>query len=82
MNNLQRIKAEFNMKISKWYEDAKIDYDINGRFLDAVIDENGLTIFWEEEGKKYKMNFKWYEQYTVDQMYDIWMWSSCEWEAA
>jgi len=69
-------KAALKSYITKWYENAHIDYGISGRFLDAqTYGEKGqhLSIFWEEDGKRYKMPISWWTEYSAEQVYNIWM---------
>lgn len=62
------------MKIEKitnsWYVNLEIDYGISGKFLDAEIIGEDLKITWEEN---LEMIISWFSDYTLDQIYDIWM---------
>lgn len=61
---------------NSWYANARIDYGVSGRFLDAQpYGDQGqhLYIFWEEDGKRYRMPVDWWTEYTAEQVYNIWM---------
>jgi hypothetical protein len=61
-------------KITGWYENARIDYGVNGKFLSCKAEgENGIRINWEEEGKEYTMVINWFTEYTTEHLYNIWM---------
>ena len=48
---IENIKTYLENKITgSWYANAKIDYDITGKFLNAEIIGNNLKIVWEEMG--------------------------------
>ena len=56
---IENIREYLRDKIdNSWYYNAHIDYGVSGRFLDAQpYGDKGqhLYIFWEEDGKRYKM---------------------------
>lgn len=59
---------------NSWYLNAKIDYNIEGKFINCkLLDENTLEIIWEEQAKKYKKTINYYWDYTLEQLYNIWM---------
>lgn len=61
-------------KITGWYENARIDYGVNGKFLSCKAEgENGIRINWEENGKEYTMVINWFTEYTTEHLYNIWM---------
>lgn len=73
---IENVKNALNTRISGWYEDARIDYGVSGRFLGVeTYGDKGqhLYIFWEEEGKRYKMPVSWWTEYNAEQIYNIWM---------
>lgn len=59
--------------INNWYRNAKIDYNVNGRFVSASVSEDTLSIVWEEEGQKFKVSYRWFTDFTPEQIYNIWM---------
>lgn len=72
----QTIKTALEARINNWYENARIDYGVSGRFLDVeTYGDKGqhLYILWEEEGKRYKMPVSWWTEYNAEQVYNIWM---------
>lgn len=56
-----------------WYANAAIDYGITGRFIDAEISGNNLKIIWEEMGERFEYIVSWFREYTLEQIYSIWM---------
>lgn len=76
--NAQTIKEFLKESISNWYEEVKRCYGIKGCFVGITINGHDLVITHEEEDVKYNTTIGYYEDYTEQQMYDIWMES--EWE--
>lgn len=75
INNYLETKITYS-----WYKNAKIDYNISGKFLKAEIDNNNLIIIHEEMGQVFKTVIAYYSEYTPEQLYNIWM--EEEWQAA
>lgn len=70
----QQIKEYISNKIDySWYKNAKIDYDVDGKFLDADFVNDDLIITHEEGGNKFKTKIAYYWDYTPEQLYNIWM---------
>lgn len=70
----EELKNYLQNKIdNSWYKNAKIDYDINGQFVNIEIIENNLYIYHEEEQEKYQTIIAWFEDYNKENIYDIWM---------
>lgn len=59
--------------ITRWYDNAKIDYDVNGYFVSAETTENNLYITWVEEEEEHTMRIGYYKDFTAEQLYNIWM---------
>lgn len=59
--------------ITRWYTNAKIDYDVNGYFVSAETTENNLYITWVEEDEEHTMRIGYYKDFTPEQLYNIWM---------
>lgn len=60
-------------KINKWFENAKKDYGITGKFKEILSLGNGsIEIIVEEEGKCYGVIVRKSEEYTDDQLYEKW----------
>ena len=74
---VDQIREYLRNKIdNSWYYNARIDYGVSGRFLDAQAYGDKLQhlrIIWEEDGKRYKMPVSWWTEYSAEQIYDIWM---------
>lgn len=75
MRNLETVKEYLKDKINnRWYVFAKEDYNIDGHFIDCIIEnENFLKITWEEMGEQKEMTIAYYWDYTPEQLYNIWM---------
>lgn len=70
---LSIVKIHLDCRIKSWYENAKLDHGINGKFIDCKAEGDNLLIFHEEEGKKYITRIGYYKGYTPEQIYNIWM---------
>lgn len=74
MTSINNIREYLSAKITGWYANAGIDYDVSGRFLDVQEDGNDLRIIWEEDGKRYACVVAWWRDYSgAEQIYNIWM---------
>ena len=62
-----------NQITNSWYYNSKIDYGIEGKFLNAEIIEKDLKIVWNEMGKQLEMVITYFAEYTLEQLYTIWM---------
>lgn len=77
--NEELIKNYLENKITySWYKNAKIDYNVNGKFLNIKIDDNNLIIMHKEEKNIFKTVIAWFQEYTPEQLYNIWM--EADWE--
>ena len=71
---IERIKNYLEQKITNsWYENAEIDYGVSGKFLDAEIIGTDLRIIWEEMGQRLEYVVGWFTEYSLEQIYNIWM---------
>ena len=68
-------------RITRYWENAKIDYDIDGRFIDCKLTGDRLIIRWEEEGTRYTGVINHANDYTPEQLFDIWCESDWSWWA-
>ena len=74
-----QIKNYLESKITDiWYKNAKIDYNVNGKFIDVEFNKDNLIIIHEEEGKKFKTLIICYKEYELKEIFSIWM--EEEWE--
>ena len=72
-NKEQKIKEYLKNKINdSWYYHAKMDYGVDGEFIDAKIKGSNLIIVWREEENVYTGVIGYYEDYNCEQLYDIW----------
>lgn len=73
-SKVKAVAQYLSNKITGWYENARIDYGVNGKFLSCKAEgENGIRINWEENGKEYTMVINWFTEYTIEHLYNIWM---------
>lgn len=73
-SKVKAVAQYLSNKITGWYENARIDYGVNGKFLSCKAEgENGIRINWEENGKEYTMVINWFTEYTTEHLYNIWM---------
>lgn len=73
-SKVKAVAQYLNNKITGWYENARIDYGVSGKFLSCKAEgENGIRINWEENGKEYTMVINWFTEYTTEHLYNIWM---------
>lgn len=71
---IEKIKNYLEQKITNsWYKNAEIDYGVTGKFLDAEITGNDLKIIWEEMGEQLEYVVGWFKEYSMEQIYNIWM---------
>jgi hypothetical protein len=69
----EQIKAFLKLKIDlSWYKNVKIDYDVNGKFIDVDFINNDLIIYHEEEGRRFKTVIVYWQEYEPKQLYYIW----------
>lgn len=71
--NIGMVKNYLNRKITNWYRNAEIDYNISGKFIDAKEEGNNLRIIWEEMGERLEMTINWFREYHLEHLYNIWM---------
>lgn len=72
--SISSAKSGLKSKIDNWYRNAKIDYGVSGKFIDVREESGALVVYWEEDGKRKKYSFgKYWDDYSVDQLYNIWM---------
>lgn len=72
--NNEELKNYLQNKIdNSWYKNAKIDYNLNGSFIDIEVIGNNLYIYHEEEQEKYQTVIAWFEDYNKENIYNIWM---------
>lgn len=73
-SKVKAVAQYLNNKITGWYENARIDYGVSGKFISCKAEgENGIRINWEENGKEYTMVINWFTEYTIEHLYNIWM---------
>lgn len=73
-SKVKAVAQYLSNKITGWYENARIDYGVNGKFLSCKAEgKNGIRINWEENGKEYTMVINWFTEYTTEHLYNIWM---------
>lgn len=72
---IETIKEYLKNKINNsWYVLTKEDYNIDGHFKDCYIKDNDyLVIECEEMNEQKEMTIAYYWDYTLEQLYNIWM---------
>lgn len=78
---INRIGVSLGEKINNWYRIAKEDYGVDGKFLCVEFAEDHLRILWEGDGTRMEAYIGDPTNYTIAQMYNIWMeteWSEVE----
>jgi len=60
-------------KINNWYINAKEDYGVAGRFINIKTCGEHLNIEWVENGKIHDLDIGYYNNFTMEQLYNIWM---------
>ncbi|MDD3220459.1 MAG: hypothetical protein PHR50_15015 [Lachnospiraceae bacterium] len=72
--NLATLREYLNNKITfNWYKNTEIDYGITGKFIDIETMGNHLIIIHEEMGERLETNISYYNDYSMEQIYNIWM---------
>ena len=71
----EKVKEYLKNKINNsWYVNAKEDYNIDGHFIDCeLLDNDHLKITWKEMGERNEKIIAYYWDYTLEQLYNIWM---------
>lgn len=71
-----QIKTDYLVNaIKEWYENAKIDYAVNGHLISInyLPHCDALLVIVDEDGKKYQCDISYISDYTPEQIYNIWM---------
>lgn len=59
-------------RITRYWENAKIDYDVNGHLVNIDINGDRLLIEWVEEGTHYTIPVRNFTDYTPEEVFYIW----------
>ena len=57
---------------NSWYKNAKIDYGVDGKVKDITFDGDKMNITVEENGKTMTSTISYIDDYTPEQLYNIW----------
>lgn len=60
-------------RVTNYWKNAKIDYDVDGEFIDSYIRYERLYIQWREFEITYTMYIDRYNEYTPEDCFNIWM---------
>lgn len=71
-HNLESLSNYFKEKLEPWYFYANLDYGVTGKFLKLEQDGNHLRIFFEENGEILGLHINWFNEYSFEQLYNIW----------
>lgn len=69
----EKIKNYLNERITNWYKNAEIDYGVTGKFIDIEVMGDDLKIIFEEKGRRLYSIIAYFEDYTAEQIFDIWL---------
>jgi len=75
---VSKINNYLKHKINNWYANTREDYNIYGLFKNIKTSSDLLEINWTEAGKDYTMSIAYYNDFTLEQLYNIWM--SSDWQ--
>lgn len=73
MKNITEIEIYLQNKINNWYKEVSRDYGVNGHFNSVIVADNDLIIAWTENNELQTMKIAYFEDYTKEQIYNIWM---------
>lgn len=59
--------------ITRWYMNTEREYGITGRFVSCIVNGDTLVLTWEEEGRQYRTHYRWFETFSPEQVYNMWM---------
>lgn len=79
MARQEKIARFLDAAITKWYMDAKKDYRVIGNYAGLSFTGDTLTVFHREMGRAYQTEIVYYDDYTPEQLYNIWQ-ESDRWE--
>ena len=71
---IERVKEYLKDVINnRWYQFAKEDYNIDGKFIDCVLlDNDTIKVITEEMEETQEKIINYYWDYTLEQLYAIW----------
>lgn len=73
MLNVDTLRDYLKHRINDWYVNAKIDYNVTGKFKNIKICKEHLIIEWVENEKGHDLEIGYYNEFTMEQLYNIWM---------
>lgn len=69
----QMVEGYLTDKIdNSWYRNAKIDFGVNGKVEKVNYNNEVVTVYFKEDGKRFVWSFGHYSDYTPEQLYNIW----------
>jgi hypothetical protein len=71
--DIDALRDYLKYRIGNWYKVVKEDYNISGEFINIATSNGHLIIKWIEEGKECIQEIHYYNDYTMEQIYDIWV---------
>ena len=60
-------------RVNRYYENARIDYGVEGECLAVMEKGNAISIIGMEGGKYTVCEIPYYREYTGEQLFNIWM---------
>ncbi len=70
---ISKIRNYLEHKINNWYANTLIDYGVSGKFKGLKTCGEHLCIVYIEDGKEKEVDIVYYNDYTLEQLYNIWM---------
>jgi len=78
LNKINMLIAHTNMRLVGWYENAKLDYNVDGVGSTKVdLDNNEIIIDYTENGVEKTWSVAFYVEYleseSINYFYNVWM---------
>ena len=71
--DVSTLRSYLEHKITNWYDNAKRDYSVSGKFKNISSCGEHLNITWEEVKKTHSLDIAYFNDYSMEQIYNIWM---------
>lgn len=73
-SRINRLNQYFKSCMDRWYENARLDYGIDGHFDGLeMVDHKTLKVHFTEQGENIVTTLIWPSEYTDEQLWNIWM---------
>ena len=72
-SRINRLIQYFKANMARWYENARLDYGIDGHFDGLeMVDDKTLKVHFTEQGENLVTTLIWPSEYTDEQLWNIW----------